>query len=179
MVIWARVSSLDRFVGRDEELTWLFERRDEAAHALVSCALVGQAGMGKTRLLSEFANAAGTWGDHVITVQPDPWWCEKGYHALRDAIRQLAALPDDRGEPAQWPGASPEVRAGLNAIFERDYVDTEEVAQRAQRAAEAAEVDLEELRDEMRAAAESLEFERAAELRDRIAELEALSLGLS
>lgn len=107
------------FVGRDDELGWLFERRDEAAKAVVSCALVGSAGMGKTRLLNEFAKAASTWGDLVVSVGPDPWWCEKGYHALRQAIVQLADLPDDGGGPPQWPGASPEVRAGLNAVFDR------------------------------------------------------------
>ncbi len=107
------------FVGRDDELGWLFERRDAAAKTLVSCALVGHAGMGKTRLLDEFSSAAGGWGDVVVVVRPDPWWCEKGYFALRDAIRQLADLPDDGGDPSQWPGASPEVRAGLSTIFER------------------------------------------------------------
>jgi excinuclease ABC subunit B len=72
-------------------------------------------------------------------------------------------------------------REGLNAIYERDYVDLAEVARR-ERGSEAAEVklkaSLDELREEMLAAAEALEFERAAELRDRIFDLETRALGL-
>ncbi len=107
------------FVGRDDELAWLFERRDEAQNRLVSALLVGHVGMGKTRLLHEFASAAEAWGDTVVSVGPDPWWCQKGYHALRSAIAQLAQLPEGGGEPGRWQGASAEVKAGLAVVFER------------------------------------------------------------
>jgi excinuclease ABC subunit B len=70
---------------------------------------------------------------------------------------------------------------GLNAIYEADYVDVERIVSR-ERAAKEAEAalgkDLEALRKDMLAAAEALEFERAAELRDRILDLEARALGV-
>ena len=72
-------------------------------------------------------------------------------------------------------------REGLNTIYERDYVDLAELAERKRRA-EAAEKELgaglAELRKEMLAAAEALEFERAAALRDQSLTLEKRSLEL-
>ena len=108
-----------KFVGRDSELGVLFGLRDEAASALVSATISGHAGAGKSRLLDEFLHHAGHWGDTAVRTGPDPWWVQKGYFALRTAIASLADLPEDGGGPAQWPGASPETRAGLDAIFER------------------------------------------------------------
>src|SRR5690606_13385916 len=102
------------FVGRDDELGWMFERRDEATTAFVACQLVGHAGAGKTRLVEEFTRHADHWGDVVVVTGPDPWGAEAGYHALKKAVAALAALPPDGGGPSHWPGASPEVRAGLN-----------------------------------------------------------------
>jgi serine/threonine protein kinase/tetratricopeptide (TPR) repeat protein len=108
-----------KFVGRDDELGRLFELRDAASSSLVAARLVGYAGSGKTRLLDEFLVHAEKWGDVVVYASPDPWWSNKGYHALRETVRQLAELPSDGGSPSEWPGASPEARAGLDAIFER------------------------------------------------------------
>ena len=42
------------FTGREEELAWLEERRLEAKSSLVAARLIGEQGMGKTRLLHEF-----------------------------------------------------------------------------------------------------------------------------
>jgi tetratricopeptide (TPR) repeat protein len=111
------------FVGRDDELGWLFERRDEATRAFVACQIVGHAGAGKSRLLEEFARHGDHWGDVVVTTKPDPWGAGAGYFALQRAIAELAALPPGGGGPSHWPGASPEVRAGLDAVFDREQVD--------------------------------------------------------
>ena len=64
----------------------------------------------------------------------------------------------------------------LSSVYEQDYADVPELETEGkpfqrwspQRTAE----EIETLRKEMYAAAEKLEFERAAELRDRIEELE-------
>ena len=72
-------------------------------------------------------------------------------------------------------------REGLNDIFERDYVEPEEVLRQAEDATLAEEdlrTNVDELRRDMLAAAEGLDFEKAARLRDRIFELEARALGL-
>ena len=112
------------FVGREDELEQLGSLRESAESKLVAVSLVGAPGNGKTRLMDEFLRQAKSWGDAVALTRPDPWWCEKGYHALRQAVASLAGLPEDGGSPSDWAGASPEVRAGLNALFERTKRDS-------------------------------------------------------
>ncbi|MBL4844969.1 MAG: excinuclease ABC subunit UvrB [Planctomycetes bacterium] len=71
--------------------------------------------------------------------------------------------------------------AGLNAIYESDYVDAEEVArsEAIKRDAEGTlRADAADLRRQMLAAAEALDFETAAALRDRLLSLEDEALGL-
>ncbi len=70
---------------------------------------------------------------------------------------------------------------GLSDIYAKDYVDLDEVKKKEQRAHELEgnfEEVLEGLRKGMLDAASRLDFERAAELRDRIRELENRALGL-
>src|SRR5262249_25130698 len=76
------------------------------------------------------------------------------------------------------------------SVVEADYVDVSRLPQRMSKAAEAnkkyvADVKIEEspktvaeLRKQMHAAAEDLDFEKAAELRDRIKALEAIELAV-
>jgi len=104
--------------AREEELDWLFERRAELGQALHAVCISGPAGFGKSRLLTEFLRELERRGDVVTSVAPDPWWCDLGYHALREAIVQLADLPHDGGKMAGWAGATPEARAGLSCIFQ-------------------------------------------------------------
>ena len=73
------------------------------------------------------------------------------------------------------------LREGLNSIYEADYVDVAALAARERTAREAEgklKADVKQIRSEMLAAAEALEFERAAELRDQLLVLEDQSLGL-
>ena len=68
-------------------------------------------------------------------------------------------------------------------LIRQDYVDADQVAEREQAAAEAAAElsgeSVEELRKQMLAAAEALDFEAAAALRDKIYALEQAALGLA
>ncbi|MEM9695199.1 MAG: AAA family ATPase, partial [Myxococcota bacterium] len=105
------------FVGRDEELGTLFELRDRALKTWTTCAVVGHSGAGKSRLLTEFLNHAGGFGDVVVLTGPDPWWSGEGYRALRDIVGRLANLPPGGGGPEDWEEASGEATAGLKAIF--------------------------------------------------------------
>jgi excinuclease ABC subunit B len=73
------------------------------------------------------------------------------------------------------------LKDALSDIYAKDYLDLEEVGSKDRAARDvSADVDarIEELRKEMTAAAAKLEFERAAELRDTIQELERRALGL-
>ncbi|MGE0709709.1 MAG: excinuclease ABC subunit UvrB [Planctomycetota bacterium] len=70
---------------------------------------------------------------------------------------------------------------GLNAIYEADYVDAEQEGARAKAAAAAAsalEESAESLRERMLAAAQALDFEAAAALRDQLFALEGQALEL-
>jgi serine/threonine-protein kinase len=104
-------------VGRDDDLGWLEDRRNEARASLVPARVIGDPGMGKTRLLREFLAVSSAAGDVVVTTGPDPAWSEVGYYALRRAIVALAALPEDGGSLGDWPAASAEARSGLLEVF--------------------------------------------------------------
>jgi hypothetical protein len=106
------------FVGRDEDLLWLQDRLTDAKSSLVGARIVGDVGMGKSRLLSEFLRQGTTEKNLVIEVGPDPAWAEVGYFAVRHAITRLANLPKDGGSNKDWAAAGAEARRGLADIFE-------------------------------------------------------------
>jgi serine/threonine-protein kinase len=106
------------FVGRDEDLLWLHDRLADAKNSLVGARIVGDVGMGKTRLLGEFLAKVTTERNVVIQVSPDPAWAEVGYYAVRQAITRLANLPKDGGATKDWVAAGAEARRGLADIFE-------------------------------------------------------------
>jgi hypothetical protein len=104
-------------MGREQDLVWLRSCRDGLGSALGAYRLSGKPGVGRTRLLAEFATEMSAAGDLVVSVGPDPWRADVGYATLRDAVTALAGLPADGGDGAQWAGSSPEARAGLGEIF--------------------------------------------------------------
>jgi serine/threonine-protein kinase len=104
------------FIGRQEELAWLDGRRADA-RSLTGARVVGDVGVGKTRLVREFMDVAAAAGDVVVQTAPDPAWAEIGGYALRRAIVQLAALPDSGGGSREWVAATPEARRGLADVF--------------------------------------------------------------
>ena len=104
------------FVGRDEDLAWLESRRSEA-RSLTGARVVGDMGIGKTRLVREFLETASAAGDVVVQTGPDPAWAEVGCWGLKRAIVALAALPETGGDPRAWIAATPEARRGLSDLF--------------------------------------------------------------
>ncbi|MBX3190144.1 MAG: protein kinase [Labilithrix sp.] len=106
------------FVGRDEDLLWLDDRLQDAKSSLIGARIVGDVGMGKTRLLREFITRVNKDGHTVVEVTPDPGWAEVGYFAVRQAITALADLPRDGGSAKDWANAGAEARRGLADIFE-------------------------------------------------------------
>ncbi len=107
------------FIGRGDDLAWLEERRT-AARSLVGAGVVGDIGIGKSRLISTFLHMVSENGDLVVQTGPDPAWAEVGYWALRRAIVQLASLPDGGGMERDWVAATPEARRGLADIFDHE-----------------------------------------------------------
>lgn len=109
-----------RFIGRERDLDWLGARRFGMENSLVAVSIVGELGVGATRLLEEFLRVNIAAGDVVVKTRPDPWGAHVGYYALRTAITKLAGLPDGGGDVSDWRGATPEARAGLMAVFGRN-----------------------------------------------------------
>lgn len=107
------------FSAREADLEWLEACRLDVQGSVVAARLVGEPGVGKSRLLSEFLKLCEAEGDIVIQTGPDPWSAEVSYYPLRWAIIGLAGLPLDGGTPAEWAGATPEARRGLLEIFGR------------------------------------------------------------
>jgi serine/threonine-protein kinase len=106
------------FVGREDDLLWLDDRLVDAKSSLVGARIVGDVGMGKTRLLREFLEKVRSSGLFVVEVTPDPGWAEVGYFAVRQAIGALAGLPKSGGTAKEWVAAGAEARRGLADIFE-------------------------------------------------------------
>jgi serine/threonine-protein kinase len=107
------------FTGREDDLAWLEAARRAVNGSLSAVRLVGEHGVGKTRLLKEFLRNAASAGDLIVTIGPDPWWAEVGNYALRKAITDLATLPTSGGSSSDWAGATPEARRGLGDLFAR------------------------------------------------------------
>jgi serine/threonine-protein kinase len=116
------------FIGRAEDLAWL-EARRSGTRSLTGARVLGEVGVGKSRLIREFLDFATAAGDVVVQTGPDPAWAEVGYWTLRRAILQLAGLDDSGGNARAWVGATPEARRGLADVLgqpdgERDGVLT-------------------------------------------------------
>jgi serine/threonine protein kinase len=104
------------FIGRQDDLAWLEARRAEA-RSLSGARVVGDVGIGKSRLVREFLDVASAAGDVVVQCGPDPAWAEVGYWAVRRAILQLANLPESGGTSREWVAATAEARTGLGDVF--------------------------------------------------------------
>jgi serine/threonine-protein kinase len=105
------------FIGREPELDWLELARFEVGSWVTTARIVGDHGVGKSRLVHQFVTNALSSGDFVVEVGPDPWTADVGFWAVRHAIIGLASLPENGGAAPDWSGATPEARRGLEEIF--------------------------------------------------------------
>ncbi len=106
-------------LARDSDWEWLVLRQQAAQRELAAGRLVGETGVGKTRLLHDFLRQAETAGAMVVVTGPDPYHAEVPCYALRDTIEQLVVLDLDAieaGRDTQIPLA---VRDGVLEIFGR------------------------------------------------------------
>jgi serine/threonine protein kinase len=114
-----QISSQLTLVGRDKPLVSLLDSLQTPSSTVTGILIRGEAGVGKTRLIREFAGRAERRGHVVVHVEPDPWMVGVAYRALREAITQLADLPTDGGDPSSWTDASETAAQGLMEVFER------------------------------------------------------------
>jgi serine/threonine-protein kinase len=107
-------------LARDDAMAWLDSRYHEAGAVLAVARVLGDDGMGKTRLLREFLGRCAVRGYLVVLVGPDSSRMRVGDATLKNAIRALAGLPDGPVDPAAWDAAFPDARMGLGLIFGAD-----------------------------------------------------------
>ncbi|MEZ4339785.1 MAG: protein kinase [Sandaracinaceae bacterium] len=106
---------LSPLVGRRAEIERLVELRDRSGRAAVWVGLVGEAGVGKTRLLSELATRAHRDGDAVAVAGPHPSGAWVPYWPIRSLLTTLLGVDEERlREIAQSDAVGdPVARAGI------------------------------------------------------------------
>ncbi|HMA92120.1 MAG TPA: protein kinase, partial [Polyangiaceae bacterium] len=108
---------------RDAEWEWLSIRLSQTDRAMQTARLVGDLGVGKTRLVHDFLRHAEGTGALVVVAGPDPYWADVPCHAIRDALEQLVVVED-----AVLAGTSSDtdevVRLGLCEILGHDQART-------------------------------------------------------
>jgi len=106
-------------LGRDADLRRIEMLREQRASRGVWVRIVGEAGMGKTRLLTEIAARTRAQGDVVVLVGPHASWAPVPYFAVRALLAGLF----DVDEPSLGDLADsamvqdPLVRAGLAEVM--------------------------------------------------------------
>jgi serine/threonine protein kinase len=107
-------------VGRDAELEQLRSTRQIALERPMWMRVLGEPGVGKTRLLSEFALLASGAGDQVALAGPHPSGALVPYHAVRAALAGLLDIDEARLEQLASSAmvSDPLARAGLAEIVE-------------------------------------------------------------
>jgi hypothetical protein len=105
-------------VARDDDVSWLEDRRQQVRGGLLGARLVGEQGAGKTRLLTELLTRASADGDFVAVTGPDPHHAEVAGYALRTAIETLAGVSEIEITELAFEDASPVAEAGLVELFD-------------------------------------------------------------
>src|SRR5207245_8813769 len=87
-------------------------------------ALVGELGVGKTRLLSEFASAREKLGERVLFAGPDPAWAGVPFHPIGQWLTRLLGIGNGPDQPWRAVAERHEFdeveRAGLEEVFSVD-----------------------------------------------------------
>lgn len=117
-----------RLYEREDDLAWLQSECEQKSLNICALRIVGEAGVGKTRLLREFLRTAKQAGDLVVEARPDPYWAEVSFYTLREAIYGLIGVRDRTGSRRQWRDAREEEQRGLATIFGTPFSAGEELS---------------------------------------------------
>lgn len=105
-------------VGRDEGLVALWEGWERVSTGRLSTiALRGSAGLGKTRLLSEFRSRLEELGAPVVTVEARPADRDLPYALIADLAQRLAGLPGALGISSASASLLLELAPQLSSVF--------------------------------------------------------------
>lgn len=89
-------SALSPLVGREAEIARLIQLRDRSEERSVSVALIGEPGVGKSRLLDELGARLVVDGDAVAAAGPHPSSAPVPYWPIRRLLSTLLDVDEDR-----------------------------------------------------------------------------------
>ena len=121
-------------LGRDAEMKEVTLARRDAVEAPTWLHVMGEAGIGKTRLLGEIARLCTAERDLVVTALPHPTRAPVPYYAIRQLIRRLLSMPESALPELATPEKGfddPLARAGILEITEASGVPGVEDRSRA------------------------------------------------
>jgi serine/threonine-protein kinase len=113
----SQISSHLTLVGRDNALVALLDPLQSRKRTITGSLIRGEEGVGKTRLVREFAERAQRRGHLVVHVEPDPWSVGVAFHALGEAVRALLQARTEGEDPMVQKDTPRPVRQGLAEIL--------------------------------------------------------------
>ncbi len=130
-------------VERELDLTWLESRRSDAFNAIKIAHVVGEHGIGKTRLFSEFSERCSRLGDVVVSLSPHPSHALVSEHGLHQLVMGLLGANSEtalRAALASAPGLARVGYLALQGVNGMAYLpsDTKPALSRAERRASVA-----------------------------------------
>ena len=106
-------------VGRFSEIEKFAELRTNAHDRVIWLRLVGEPGVGKTRLMSELAARSEAAADFVVVAGVHPSWAPVPYHPIRALLAKLFDVEPSRlSELANNALLDPLVRAGISEVLD-------------------------------------------------------------
>lgn len=105
-------------LGRSAEMEQFITLRNKSTHTVSWLRIIGDAGIGKSRLMSEMAARAESMADVVVKAGPHPSLTHVPYHAIKTIVSTLLGVEFSRIEDAARiaPFDSPLARAGLKEL---------------------------------------------------------------
>ncbi|MGF1468033.1 MAG: protein kinase [Sandaracinaceae bacterium] len=114
------LSALTPLVGREPELDRLLELRQRAQHEPLWVRMVGEGGVGKSRLVAEVAKRVAEYGDIVVAAGPHPSGAPIPYWPVRKLLLSLLDVEAAKlGEIAQNNVVGDAIaRAGIGEVLD-------------------------------------------------------------
>lgn len=107
-------------VGREQELERIVQMRDRSSGEAMWIRLLGEAGVGKSRLMTEAATRLVADGDVVAVAGPHPSGAPVAYWAIRQLLMELLEVDEKRLEEVATSSAigDPVARAGMAEVLD-------------------------------------------------------------
>ncbi len=107
-------------IGREEDLAALRQAWASAAAGRRTARIIGEAGVGKTRLLEELRKRVSKAGGRSVVVGPDPFWAEVAGYTLRAMVTSLVT-----GDQLNQTHDDPLLNYALKELLSTEASDSE------------------------------------------------------